>query len=195
VASPDGSLQLGARGHLGAQPVALPEEEYSGHPALGFSTFVGILVRTSVARATDPPKAEFFIWADDYEWCLRLRRHGELRLVPESRIVHKDAGHPEQTRRGALFNRLFGWSFGPSPYEGFWRNVCGVRNWVWIRKQHFGEGPLGAAVTAARFIAKALMYDDRPFRRIPWIVRAARDGRRGVFVNVTPQEWRERLAR
>ena len=195
VVSPDGSLQLGARGHFTGRPLPLPEEEYSGHPALGFSTFVGICVRTRVARATDPPKAEMFIWADDYEWCLRLRRFGTLRLVPESRIVHKDVGHGFETRRGRMVNRLTGWSYGATPYDGFWRNIAGARNYVWIRKTYEDESALGAARTTAQLIAKALLYDEKPLRRIPWLVRATVDGRRGVFRTITPQEWSERLAR
>ncbi len=196
VVSPDGSLQLGARGHFGGgRPVALPADAYSGHPDLGYSTFVGILVRADVARATDPPKAEFFIWADDYEWCLRLAKFGPLRLVPESRIVHKDVGHGLETRRGKFFNRVFGWSFGATAYDGFWRNICGVRNYVWIRKTYEGESALGAVGTVGQFVAKALMYDEKPLKRIPWIVRAGIDGRLGVFQNITPQEWRERVSR
>jgi hypothetical protein len=34
------------------------------------------------------------------------------------------------------------------------------------------------------------MYDERPLRRIPWIVRFALDGRRGRFGGPSPQEWR-----
>ncbi len=196
VVSPDGSLQLGARGHFGGRPTALPAEAYAaGHPSLGFSTFVGILARGDVARATAPPMAEMFIWADDYEWCLRLARHGALRLVPESRIVHKDAGHGFATRRSRLANRVLPVSAGATPYDGFWRNIAGARNYVWIRKTHFGEGPLGAVGTVGKFIVKALLYDEKPLRRVPWLVRAGIDGRLGVFHNVTPQEWRERVAR
>ena len=196
VVSPDGSLQLGARGHFRGRPVALAEEAYAGgYPELGFSTFVGILVRSAAARATDPPKPEFFIWADDYEWCLRLRRIGALRLVPESRIVHKDVGHGVETRRARFFNRALGWSYGATAYDGFWRNICGVRNYVWIRKTYEGESAAGAALTVAQFIVKALMYDERPLRRVPWILRAGLDGRLGVFHNISPAEWRARVQR
>ncbi len=190
--NPDGSLQLGARGHFRGRPVSLRADEYAGHPDLGFSTFVGILVRGDVARATDPPKAEMFIWADDYEWCFRLRRFGRLRLVPESRIVHKDAGHGFTTRRSRVVNRVFGLSYGATPYDGFWRNIAGVRNYVWIRKTYVDESALGAVGTVAQFVVKALLYDERPLKRIPWIVRAGIDGRLGIFQTITPQEWRAR---
>ena len=194
VVNPDGSIQLGARGHLGTRVRGLAPEEYADGAELGFSTFVGMLVRGDAARAEDPPKAEFFIWCDDYEWCLRLRRRGAVRLVLGSEIVHKDAGHGFTTRRGELVNRLTGWSFAATPYSGFWRNICGVRNYVWMRKVHMGESALGAAGTVAQFAVKALLYDERPFARLPWILRAGLDGRRGRFATITPQEWAERLA-
>jgi len=195
VVSVDGSLQLGARGHFRGRPRPLAAAAYRDGTttAVDFATFVGLLVRSSVVRAAGPPRAELFIWGDDYEWCFRLRRHGAIRLVPESRIVHKDVGHGFETRRGRLVNRLTGWSYGATPYSGFWRNMCGVRNYVWMKKTYEGQSALGAAGTVAQFIVKALLYDERAFARIPWLVRAGIDGRLGVFKTITPQEWAQRL--
>jgi hypothetical protein len=115
--------------------------------------------------------------------------------VAGSEIVHKDAGHGFQTRRGRLVNALTGWNYGATPYSGFWRNQCGLRNFVWMRKAHFGESAWGAAGTVCQFILKALLYDEKPLRRIPWLVKAGLDGRLGVFATITPQEWAERLRR
>jgi GT2 family glycosyltransferase len=195
VVSPDGTLQPGARGTFQGRPRALPTEAYArgDHPDLGFATFVGILVRGSVARATEPPRADFFIWADDYEWCFRLRRHGRLRLVPEVSILHKDVGHGFETRRSRLVNRFTPLSYGATPWSGFWRNIAGVRNYVWVKKTYLGESALGAVGTVVQFALKALLYDERPLLRIPWIVRAGIDGRLGIFQTITPQEWAQRL--
>ncbi|MEJ7783509.1 MAG: glycosyltransferase family 2 protein [Solirubrobacteraceae bacterium] len=195
VVSPDGSLQLGARGSFDGRPRPLGPQAYGrgDHPDLGFATFVGILVRNTVARATDPPRADFFIWADDYEWCFRLRRHGSLRLVPEVQILHKDVGHGFETRRSRIVNRFTPLDYGATPWSGFWRNIAGVRNYVWVKKTYLGESRLGAVSTVAQFALKALMYDERPLARIPWILRAGLDGRLGVFHTITPQEWAERL--
>ena len=193
VVSPDGSLQLGARGHFRGRPRPLLAAAYEAAPELDFATLVGILVRGSAARATDPPRADFFIWGDDYEWCFRLRAHGSIRLVPGSRIVHKDVGHGFETRRSRALNRLPGPSFGATPYAGFWRNMCGVRNFVWMKKTYEGQSALGAVGTVAQFALKALLFDERPLARIPWIVRAGIDGRLGIFQTITPSEWAARL--
>jgi hypothetical protein len=196
VVNPDGTLQPGARGHFRGRPVALEAEAYAGgHPAVDFSTWVGLCVRTPVARAMDLPKAEMFMWADDYEYCMRLAAHGRIHVVPESPIVHKDVGEHFLTRRGAVVNRLTGWSYGSTRYDGFWKNIAGVRNYVWIQKVYAGESRLGFVRTLAQFAIKALLYDERPLRRMPWIARAGLDGRLGVFQTITPQEWRERVGR
>ncbi len=195
VGRPDGSLELSARGHFERRPRPLTAAEHVAGAELGFASLVGLLVRGDAARATDPPRADFFIWCDDFEWCLRLRRQGRLRLVPDSEVLHKEAAHGFSTRRARLVNRLTGWDYAATPYSSFWRNMCGVRNYVWLRKHHLGESRLGAIGTVAQFVVKALLYDDKPLKRLPWIVRAGLDGRLGVFQTITPQEWARRLER
>ena len=186
----DGAVQTMHRGSLDGRPQPLPESAYrEGAPEVGYATFVGLLVRAGAARTLDPPKAEFFIWVDDYEYCLRLRRHGTIRLVPDSVIVHKDVAPTYANRRSRFFNRVLGWEIYPTRYETAWRNLCGIRNYVWMKQEHQGLGPLGFARAVAQFVVKAIMYDEKPLRRIPWLVRYARDGRRGIFVNIPPHEW------
>jgi GT2 family glycosyltransferase len=191
VVRPDGEVDLGHRGHFDGKPRALPLSEYVAGtaPELGFFTFVGVLLRTAVARAAGPPKAELFIWADDYEYSFRVRGHGAIRLVPEARVLHHDVGQAHSNRRSRFWNRLTGWSYGPAPLESFWRNLCGVRNYVWIKKRYEGQSAPAAVLTVAQFAVKSLLYDDAPLRRIPWIVRYGVAGRRGDFRNVRPAEW------
>ncbi|HVE69671.1 MAG TPA: glycosyltransferase family 2 protein [Solirubrobacteraceae bacterium] len=187
----DGRLQALHRGFLGRRPVALPEAAYAADTAsVGYATFVGLLVRADVARALEPPRAEFFIWADDYEYSLRLSERGDIRLVPASVIVHKDArAAPFLTTRGRLANRLLGWELESTRWDAAWRNLLGVRNYVWTMRELRRQSALGAAATAAGFMVKALLYDERPLRRLPWIWRYAVHGRRGVFDNAIVRRW------
>ena len=190
VVGRDGRLQSLHRGELRGRALPLPPTAYAQDAAeVAFATFVGLLVRGSVARALDPPVAEFFIWADDYEYCLRLSQVGSIQLVPSAVIVHKDALPVYETRRSRFFNRVLGWEVQATPYDQAWRNLCGIRNWVWMKDRHEGLSQLGFGLVIARFAAKALMYDERPFRRIPWLVRFARDGRNGRFAPMGPDEW------
>jgi GT2 family glycosyltransferase len=190
VVDPSGAVQPLHRGFLDGRPRALPAERYAEEaPSLGYATFVGLLVRTEVAHREPPPRAEFFLWADDYEYSHRLRRHGEIRLVPASTIVHKEVGQDFQNRRGRFWNRVLGWEVSSSRYEAAWKNYLGIRNYVWMRRVHEGQGSFGFAATVAQFVLKALMYDERPLRRVPWLVRYALRGRRGDFEHLPPEEW------
>jgi GT2 family glycosyltransferase len=164
-------------------------------PRLEFFTWVGVLLRADAARAAGPPKEELYIWADDYEYSFRVREQGEIRLVPESRIVHKDVGQAHVNRRSRFWNRLMRWDYDPTPIETFWRNLYGVRNYVWLKKRYEGQSALSATGTAAQFMVKSLLYDERPLRRLPWIARFARDGRRGDFEGIRPAEWAEMVRR
>jgi GT2 family glycosyltransferase len=197
VVLPDGQLDLKHRGLFRGRPRPLPRDSYAaGHTArIEFFTWVGVLLRADAARAAGPPMSELFIWADDYEYSFRLRRHGELVLVPDSRVVHREIGQAYRNRRGEFWNRLMRWDYDPTPIESFWRNLCGVRNYLWVKKRYEGQSALSAAGTTAQFMLKCLLYDERPLRRLRWIARFARDGRRGVFRTITPPEWRAMVQR
>jgi GT2 family glycosyltransferase len=186
-----GAVDANQRGHFRRRLRPLPESEYRAghHPRLDFLSFVGSLVRMSAARATELPREDFFIWGDDVEYSFRLRRLGDIRLVSESVVVHKRVTHSFETARSRLCNRVLPVTMWPTPLERFWQNLCGLRNYIWIKREYEGQGPLSAAGTTLQFVVKHVLYDDRPLRRIRWIVRFARDGRSGRFVNIAPERW------
>jgi GT2 family glycosyltransferase len=192
VVDPAGEIEARVqRGFFKGRLRPLPREAYvAGQaPEVDYVSFVGMLVRGDAVRATAPPKAEFFIWGDDVEYCLRLGRSGAIRVVPEAVIVHKEVGQTHSNRRARFWNRLLGQQIVPFPIEAFWKQLFGLRNFVWIKMVYEGQGALSAAGTIALFMAKSLMYEERPLRRLPWIVRYGVDGRRGRFVNLEPGEW------
>jgi GT2 family glycosyltransferase len=191
VLAADGRIDANQRGDFRRRLIPLPDAAYvdGERPAIGFLSFVGSLVRGDVARATGLPRADFFVWGDDVEYSLRLRRHGPIRLVPESVILHKRETRAYETSRSRLLNRVLPVELSPTPLERFWMNLCGLRNYLWTKREYEGQGPLSAAGTTLQFVAKHVLYDDQPRRRVRWIVRYARAGRRGDFRNVRPAEW------
>lgn len=197
VVHPDGRIDGQHRCSLGRLVLPLGEEAYAPgtHADVDCASFVGFCVRSSVARAIGPVKAEFFLGYDDAEWSLRARRHGRIRLVPEARIVHKIViGGGEQTRRAKLANRLLGQEYSSSPWRGFWKDLYRVRNVMWLMREHAGAGAADFALLTATYCAKALVYDPQPLRRIPWLVYYAAKGRRGDFRALTPETWTRRAA-
>jgi rhamnopyranosyl-N-acetylglucosaminyl-diphospho-decaprenol beta-1,3/1,4-galactofuranosyltransferase len=193
----DGSLNDVMRADFRRRLRPLPPERYRDghHPPIGVTSFVGPLYRMSAVRAIDPPKAEFFVWGDDVEYSLRLRREGEIRLVPEAVMVHRPASQSHMNRRSRFWNAVLPVRMYPTPLERFWQNLDGLRNYIWIKRHYESQSAVSAAGTTLQFVAKHLLYDDRPFRRIPWILRYARDGRRGRFHNIAPADWAEMVRR
>jgi GT2 family glycosyltransferase len=192
-----GGIDVNQRGHFHRRLRYLKPHQYdtNGYPAIGYMSFVGSLVRTPAARAIDPPRADFFVWGDDVEYSLRLRSRGEIRLVPQSVIVHKREAHSYMNARGRFWNRVLPVTMFPTPLERFWQNLCGLRNYIWMKRQYERQSPLSAVGTTAQFMVKALLYDEQPLRRLPWIVRFARDGRKGRFRNIPPGVWAEMVKR
>ncbi len=198
VVHPDGSVDPLHRCRMGRFIVPLPGEahERGSYAAVGCASFVGLLVRTDVAREVGLPRAEFFIGYDDAEWSLRLRRHGDIRLVPESELVHKiPVGGGSATARSRFWNRVLGQHYASSSWQGFWKDLYRVRNFMWIKQRHGRVTPLAFAGLTAAYLVKSLMYDPRPLRRLPWIARYAVKGRRGDFSAVSPEEWTRRALR
>ena len=196
VVHPDGSIDLQHRCRMGRFITPLPESAYTDgrREEVECASFVGLLMRTAAARAAGLPVAEFFIGYDDAEYSLRLREHGAIRLVPESRILHKVpiGGGGAETRRSRLLNRAFGLTYVPVPWESFWRDLYRVRNFMWIKQHHGGLSSPSFALLTAGYLAKSLAYDPQPLRRLPWLVRFARKGRRGDWSAPSPEEWATR---
>jgi GT2 family glycosyltransferase len=191
VRTPTGELELVHRGHFGRFMRTLDPAAYeNGYARLGFASFVGYLVRGDVARALGPVRAEFFIGCDDLEYSVRARRHGEIRLVPESVIVHKlGMGGGSSTRRSRFWNRALGFGYTSASWDGYWKNLYAIRNFMWVKHRYGHVSPIAFAGLTVTYVVKTLMYDRRPLRRIPWIVRYALKGRRGDFTGPTPAEW------
>ena len=196
VVHPGGAIDLQHRCRMGRFIVPLPASAYEAgrREPVECASFVGLLMRTSAARAAGLPVAEFFIGYDDAEYSLRLRRSGEIVLVPEAELLHKVpiGGGGAATRRGAWLNRRFGLTYAPVPWSAFWRDLYRVRNFMWIKHRYEHVGPAELAVLLAGYLGKSLAYDPQPLRRLPWIVRFALKGRRGDWSAPTPEQWNGR---
>ncbi len=195
VVHPDGSVDRMHRCRLARLVLPLGEEIYAHgrYADVDCASFVGFMVRRRVAEAAGLPLADYFLGYDDAEYSLRARAHGRIRLVPESVIVHKiPIGGGLQTRRSRLWNRLTGAQYASSPWPAYWKDLYRVRNFMAMRVAHGGLAPLEFWALTAGYVIKAILYEDRPLRRIPWIVGFARRGRALDFTAPTPDEWAAR---
>ena len=186
-----GGLDANQRGHFHRRLRSLPESSYvrGQYPAIGYMSFVGTLLRADAVRQIGLPRADFFVWGDDVEYSLRLRQVGEIRLVSESVMVHKRNTHSHSNRRSRLLSVLLPVSLYPTPIENFWQPLCGLRNYIWMKREYEGQSSLSAVGTTLQFLAKHLLVDGEPLLRVRWILRFAWDGRRGRFHNIPPVQW------
>ncbi|HWE12932.1 MAG TPA: glycosyltransferase [Solirubrobacteraceae bacterium] len=160
------------------------------HVDVDCASFVGLLLRGDGARAAGLPRAEFFLGYDDAEYCLRLRALGRIRLVPESVVTHKlVVGGGQRTWRCALWNRVLGTDYTSSPWEDYWKDLYRVRNLVVLRVAHGGLSTSRLTILILGYVVKTLLYEERPLRRIPWLVRFALKGRRQDFRAPSPKQW------
>jgi rhamnopyranosyl-N-acetylglucosaminyl-diphospho-decaprenol beta-1,3/1,4-galactofuranosyltransferase len=164
-----------------------PEHWEAEATELGYVSLVGPLVRTEVAKRTEPPRREFFIWFDDLEWTARLSELGRMWLVPASRFVHRDErALPDTSRLGMLRDLARGDEFRAS-----WKRMYGLRNILWSGRRHgFFDAPRALSFVAVGAV-RALLSGRPRLRRLRLTLAFARDGWRGRFLNVPPDRWPE----
>jgi rhamnopyranosyl-N-acetylglucosaminyl-diphospho-decaprenol beta-1,3/1,4-galactofuranosyltransferase len=168
--------------------VGLSPEHWQGGPLeIGYVSLVGPLVRTDLARRTEPPRREFFIWFDDLEWTARLAGLGRMWLVPDARIVHKDErALPDTTKLGLVRDLLRG-----DDFRAAWKRMYGLRNILWSGRRHgFFDAPRAASFVLVNAL-RALASGRPRLRRLRLTLGFARDGWRGRFHNVPPNRWPE----
>ena len=148
-------------------------------------SLVGPLVRAAAARRTDPPRRDFFIWFDDLEWAARLGRLGELWLIPAARIVHRDERPLPDVSPAALARDLV----RGHEFDQMWKRAYGLRNIIWVGRRD-GWFTLPRAAAFACVAALRALLSGRPrLLALRLTLRYARDGWRGRFLNVTPEDW------
>ena len=148
------------------------------------ASFVGILVNRKAIQKIGFPKKEFFIHYDDVEYCIRLRKVGQILLVPDSIIIHK-----ESAKKG-LPKIFLGRKSLRIPYNKFWLTYYGRRNLVWLGKEHstnklnFYFGMLKTLIIS---VIGVILFDDNKLKRIKLIISAYIDGLKGNFDNEKPK--------
>lgn len=96
------------------------EEEYQA-PCFEceIASFCGMLLDTELVRLIKLPHSEYFIWHDDAEYSLRVRKHSKFLVVTGAVLVHKTKVVSDQILRR---------------YE--WRDYYAIRNRIWYVKEH-----------------------------------------------------------
>ena len=158
------------------------------YPKVKFSSFVGILIRSSAIEKIGFPRPEFFIHNDDLEYCLRLRKVGDIALAKSSRVLHK-----EQARQ-IVPKTFLGFHYLPKDLHGYCFEYYGNRNYVVVQRKH-ATGLSRYLLPIRKFLLAtgAIFFFDKKDRRrrLEVLWQANRDGWRDNFDNTYPFRMRE----
>jgi GT2 family glycosyltransferase len=152
---------------------------------IDMASFVGVLVSAESVGKIGFPRKEMFIFHDDVEYCIRLRKAGKILLVTDSIIYHR-----EPAREG-MEKSFLGRKALRVPYERYWLTYFQRRNLVWLGKTYSTNKMnfyLGTLQSILRLISGVLRFDDNKIKRISMLIAAYIDGLRGNFDNEKPKK-------
>lgn len=84
------------------------------------ASFCGMLVDGELLMQIGLPHAEYFIWHDDAEYSLRIRRYSRFLIVPDAVLDHRTAINKEK-----IYPRRY-----------TWRDYYAIRNRIYMLKEH-----------------------------------------------------------
>jgi len=92
--------------------------------------YTGLLLPRRVIEKVGFPREEIFAWADDFEYCLRMKKHNyKMFVVPRSLVYH-----PLQK---TVFLSFMKWKMKYHPFLAPWKLYYHARNTVYVNKIHF----------------------------------------------------------
>lgn len=115
----------------------VPAEEYEKESfCLDLASFCGLVVRRSIIKKIGLPRGDFFIWYDDTEYSLRIRRHSAIINSNRALLYHRTKAPVQDAGTSA------------------WKMFYGERNFTVVRKEYFPA--IGNLLVIGRKIATAL---------------------------------------
>ena len=97
----------------------LPSEYEKPYFYCDTASFCGLMIRDSVIEQIGLPQKAYFIWYDDTEYCVRIRKISQIMTVPAARLNHKVS----QTAKT--------W-----PRHYTWKDYYGIRNRIHMVRTH-----------------------------------------------------------
>ncbi|MHA1380648.1 MAG: glycosyltransferase family 2 protein [Candidatus Helarchaeota archaeon] len=160
----------------------LKNEDYKKKECrIGFSSFVGLLIKSNIISKVGLPNNKFFIWYDDVEYCIRLLKEGNIMLVKNSIILHKDKS---TIRKKSIL---------VTTTSEYWKVYYGVRNRTYILKTHFNKSLWKTLIfVLLKGSFKIILFEDKKWLKTKIIFKAWLDGTRGnLGKTIDPYNWKK----
>lgn len=97
------------------------EENYKENFNLDLFTFVGVTISMKIIEKIGLPDKDYFIWWDDIEYSLRVRKYSEILNISDAIVVHK--------------TKVISLDFYKE-YRRDWREYYGWRNRIVTQRKH-----------------------------------------------------------
>lgn len=134
-----------------------------------FIPFIGFLLSKEVVKNNGLPKKEFFLAADDVEYCLRARKKGSKIILLRDSLID----HPLSIRYYIWlpFRRFYSLKLDP------WKRYYDVRNRLFIAKRYYGVKFYFMTVPASFLrLTATLIHEGDRFRQIQAFIYGMIDG-------------------
>jgi len=157
------------------------EDTLTEYTDIDMASFVGLLVKKEAISEVGFPKKEFFIHADDLEYCIRLRNVGKIKLINKSIIKHA-----EGSGEGTFEKSFMGFKVNRRPFDKLWINYYMQRNLIWLgRKYSKNKTSLYSTIfkNYLMTLMGILIFDDNKIKRIRFYTNAYIDGFKSNFQN------------
>lgn len=139
------------------------------HIDVNIIPFIGILLSKDVIKNNGYPDKDYFLAADDIEYCMRARKNGaKIILVRDSQI-----NHPLSNRYyiWTPFKRIYSLKLEP------WKRYYDVRNRLFIAKKYYGINLYIKTIPGSFLrLAVTLIHEDCRFRQIQAFTYGMIDG-------------------
>ncbi|RAP45110.1 MAG: hypothetical protein BZ135_06500 [Methanosphaera sp. rholeuAM6] len=153
---------------------------------IDMASFVGLLIKKEAIKQVGYPKKEFFIHADDLEYCIRLRTVGKIKLVNRSIIKHA-----EGSVKGTFKKSVLGITVDRRPYDKLWINYYMQRNLIWLGRKYSTNKPSFYTTVIKNYLLTLigiLIFDDHKIKRIQFYTNSYKDGFKSIFDNDKPKK-------
>lgn len=163
VKSEDGTIQHMHRRVLSnkktLQESNCSDKSYSHNFYIDGFTFVGVVLKKNLISEIGLPEKDFFIWKDDDEYSLRVRRLTRVLNISDATIVHLN-GVPN------------------SQFKPDWKEYYGIRNRLIIEKK-YSTATYALLLSNCKFIIKrllAIVLKPSHYPYVRYLIRQIYDG-------------------
>lgn len=147
------------------------------------ASFVWILIKNLVNQIWLPDK-KLFIWTDDTDYTIKLRKVWLIYCIPESKFIHKE--------KIVVYDKAY-WLFKIIPLNEYWKRLYMLRNLIYLLRVNKINNPFLYYWPIKLFFTKlfvAIMFEDKKYIRIKYLFIALINGfSKNMNNDFHPSKW------